>query len=454
MNPTMPDKIETLPLDSLEPDARNSRTHSEEQIAQVAASIREFGFTNPVLIDAADRIIAGHGRVMAARLVGLARVPCIRLSHLTEAQRRAYVIADNKLALNAGWDETMLASELNELGGGMDIDLSLTGFASDEIGELIAAAAARAAPAADPDALPALSDVPVTRSGDVWQCGAHRVVCGDSTVPSVYSTLLGESKADVVWTDPPYNVNYATKAGKIENDNLSDDTFTKFLLAAFTAIIPVMNTGAAIYVAHSDQKADQFRSAFISAGFKLSGCLVWRKDCLVLGRSDYQWIHEPILYGWKPGAANQWFGGRSQTTVIEQGDASPFVRMPDGRWQVTVGEEVMIVDGDASVEWVEASVMREIRPKRSDGHPTMKPVALITRMLRNSAKSGAIVLDAFGGSGSTMIAAQTLGMVGMLIEKSPTYTDVIVRRWQEFVGSDAKLCGDGRTFIEVEKDAA
>jgi DNA modification methylase len=448
----LPDRIEHLAVDALVPYARNSRTHSDTQVAQVAASIQEFGFTNPVLIDDEGGIIAGHGRVMAAKRLGLAHVPCIRLSHLSEVQRRAYVIADNRLALSAGWDEDMLALELRELGE-LDFNLELTGFGDDEIAQLMAAATATPTGNSDPDAAPPPPVHPVSRTGDVWQLGRHKVICGDSTAADNYARLLGAERVDIVWTDPPYNVAYETKAGKIANDNLGDAAFGEFLLAAFRPAVAVMKAGAAIYVAHADTEGLNFRRAFTGAGLKLSGVVVWRKDALVLGRSDYQWIHEPILYGWKPGAAHRWFGGRAQTTVNDLGTSgSPFVRLPDGRWQITIGEEVLIVAGEATVDYVEHSVMRELRPKRNDVHPTMKPVALITRMLKNNAKPGALVLDPFGGSGSTLMAAETLGMAARLIELSPVYVDVIVRRWCEFTGRAAMLVGSDLNFEEVATD--
>lgn len=449
----LPAQIEYLPIDALVPYARNSRTHSSEQVGQLAASIREFGFTNPVLIDERGGIIAGHGRVMAAQSIGLERVPCLRLTHLTDAQRRAYVIADNKLALNAEWDQALLAAELRALQED-DFDLGLTGFGDKEIGELFATLDLPAEPdaaAQDPDVAPPPPAHPTSRPGDVWILGRHRVICGDSTAVATYTALMGGGMADVVWTDPPYNVAYETDAGKIANDSLPDAEFRQFLTAAFASIVSAMRPGAAIYVAHADTEGLNFRCAFAAAGLKLSGVVIWRKDSLVLGRSDYQWIHEPILYGWKPGAAHRWYGGRKQTTMTELGTSgSPFVRRHDGRWQITIGEEVLIVDGAATVEYVEDSIIRELRPKRNDVHPTMKPVALIQRMLRNSAKPGETVLDAFGGSGSTLIAAEQLGMAARLIEIDPSYTDVIVRRWQAFTGQQAVLEGGG-TFAKVER---
>lgn len=441
-------QIEQQPIDALVPYARNSRTHSDEQIAQVAASIREFGFTNPVLIDGDGGIIAGHGRVMAARKLGLAQVPCIRLAHLTEAQRRAYVIADNKLALNAGWDEEMLRTEIAALKD-MEYNLGLTGFSDAELEEMLALNDATDEGSTDPDDVPALPVVPISKLGDVWLLGKHRVMCGDSTSTDAMQRLLDGKLADCSWTDPPYNVAYGDKAeflnkgdntrsqrntSRILNDDMDDASFRQFLRGFYSAAWSVMKSGAAMYVAHAETERSNFTAAFLESGFKLSGCLIWKKDSLVLGRSDYQWMHEPVLYGWKEGAAHKFYGGRKQTTIVQMGEDSPFIKLPDGRYQVTIGEQSMIVNGDATVDWVEHSIMRELKPKRNDVHPTMKPVALIERMLKNSAKPGNIVLDSFGGSGSTLMACERLGMSARLMELSENYADVIVRRWQDFTG--------------------
>ena len=448
----MPDQIERLPVTALVPYARNSRTHSDAQVAQIAASITEFGFTNPVLIDEHGTIIAGHGRVLAARLLGMTDVSCIRLSHLSEVQRRAYVIADNKLALNAGWDEAVLAAELRDIvDAGYSADM--LGFGDTEIGELFAAiSAVEQDGTSDPDTVPERQQTAASYAGDVWVMGNHRLLCGDATQPEAYARLLLGGAADVVWIDPPYNVAYDGVAGTIANDDMSDAAFAGFLTRVFARIAAAMRPGASIYVAHADagHTGVSFRRAFLQAGLKLAQCLIWRKDSLVIGRSDYQWIHEPILYGWKPGAAHKFYGGRKQTTVNDIGTSgSPFVRRPDGRWQITIGEETMIVAGEATVEFVEHSILREIRPRKNDLHPTMKPVALVSRMLRNSAKPGSVVLDAFGGSGSTLIAADGLGMSARVIEIDPCFVDVIVRRWQDYTGKSATLEGDGRTFTAI-----
>ena len=448
--PHLPEAIEHIATDALIPYARNSRTHSPEQVAAVAASIRQFGFTNPVLVDANNTIIAGHGRVMAAQSLGLPAVPCIRLGHLSDAQRRAYVIADNKLAEQAGWNMSLLRREVEDLMA-ESFDVSLLGFDDSELREMLGNSALDGDAAdRDPDEAPALKKEEVSRDGDVWVCGMHRVVCGDSTSSANLARLMGGGLADMCWTDPPYNLAYKTKAGKIANDDLCDTEFKTFLLRLFAGALSVMKAGAAIYVAHADTEGLNFRAAFREAGFKLSGCLVWRKDSLVLGRSDYQWQHESILYGWKPGAAHRWFGGRKQTTVIEHAmDGSVFRKRPDGRYEVSIGDRVLIVDGAAHVEELLPTVILEAKPKRSDGHPTMKPVALIERMLRNNAKKGDVVLDVCGGSGSTLMACECLGMRARLSELAPGYVDVIVNRWQAFTGKKATLESTGQTFDEV-----
>ena len=452
--PHLPDQIEHLPTDTLVPYARNSRTHSPEQVAQIAASIKEFGFTNPVLIDANNTLIAGHGRVMAAQSLGLPTVPAIRLAHLSDAQRRAYVIADNKLAENAGWDMATLAREVEDLQtDGFNLDL--LGFDDDELSGLLGTASKDPDIGADGsniDDAPDTKPDPTTKTGDLWLLGQHRVVCGDSTSKQNVQRLMNGGGADMCWTDPPYNVAYETKAGKIDNDDLSDKEFKAFLVAAFQTAFDALKPGGAIYVAHADTEGLNFRSAFSRAGFKLSGCLVWRKNALVLGRSDYQWQHEPILYGWKPGAAHRWFGGRKQTTIVELASSeSPFQLRPDGRFEIQLGNSVMVVDGNATVEDMLTSVILESKPSRSEGHPTMKPVALVERMLRNSAKKANTVLDLFGGSGSTLMAADRLGMCARLSELDPKYVDVIVRRWQSFTGKQATLESTGQTFDQVQE---
>lgn len=422
-------------VSSLQPYEKNARTHSAEQVEQITRSIGEFGFTNPLLIDEQDRIIAGHGRLQAALALKMDEVPCILLSGLSDAQRRALILADNKIALNSGWDLALLTEELSDLRA-EGYDLTLTGFSLEEIDGMTVEADA----GADPDDAPDVPAEPKTKPGDVYILGPHRLICGDSTDITALDRLMRGELADACWTDPPYNVAYETKAGKIANDDLKDAEFRDFLLSAFNAGYAILKPGAAIYVAHADIEGLNFRAAFTSAGFKLSGCIIWRKDSLVLGRSDYQWQHEPILYGWKPGSRHRWYGGRKLTTMIDlDQDRMPFTRRDDGRYEIRVGDQVMLIDGTATIEEVVPSIINEAKPKRSDGHPTMKPVALIERMLRNNARPGDIVLDLFGGSGSTLIAAERLGMCARLSELDPGYCDVIVQRYEAYTGRKAVL---------------
>ena len=409
--PHLPDAIEHLATDALVPYARNSRTHSPEQVAQIAASIREFGFTNPVLIDANNTLIAGHGRVMAAQALGLASVPAIRLAHLSDAQRRAYVIADNQLALNAGWDMSALARELEDLSGeGFDIDL--LGFGTDELTALLGEYGQDAAKPGDgltdPDDAPAVQAKPITKLGDVWVMGKHRLMCGDSTsAPAVNNLALGGG-INMLLTDPPYNVAYEGKTADaltIENDSMSDASFRKFLRDAFAAADGAMQPGAVFYIWHADSEGFNFRGACFDVEWQVRQCLIWNKNSMVMGRQDYHWRHEPCLYGWKSGAAHLWSSDRKQTTVLNFD-----------------------------------------RPTRSLEHPTMKPVALFEYQLLNNSKVGDTCLDLFGGSGTTLIACEKNNRIARLMELDPKYCDVIVRRWQAFTGKQAVLEATGEPF--------
>lgn len=442
----MPTEIVFRNVDELLPFAQNSRSHSPDQINALANVIKSAGWTNPCLI-ADGGILAGHGRIMAAKKLGLTRVPCIDLSHLSEVERRALIISDNRLAEMASWDLEMLRIEtdyLKEEG----FDLELTGFDEDTLAELLGDQDAPPENDKDPDAAPPVPEEPVSVPGDVWVCGAHRVMCGSSLLGEDWDRLMMGERADACWTDPPYNVDIggknealdradkgnSGKTGAIMNDKMSDADFYQFLFDMYSAVLGQMKPGAPIYVAHADSEGANFRRAFIDAGFKLQSCLIWRKNVHVLGRSDYQWIHEPILYGWKPGSAHRWYGGRKNTSVIDLGDSSPFVRMEDGRYQIKVGDSVLIVSGDAMVEEHPSSVLYEAKPAKSGLHPTQKPTALIERMLKQSARAGDIVIDAFGGSGSTMLAADRLGMSSRLMELDPKYVDVICRRYWQYTG--------------------
>lgn len=435
----------------LVPYARNARTHPEWQVAQIAASIAEFGFCNPLLVGPDRTIVAGHGRLLAAQRLGLARVPVIVLGHLSEQQRRALVIADNRIAENAGWDDELLRSELAALQE-EGFDLEVVGFSDDELAELLGGldgGDGAAAAVGDPDFVPDPPPEPVSRPGDLWVLGEHRVLCGDATVAADVARACGGRLCDAMWTDPPYNVAYEGKAGTIANDDLSPGDFRRFLVSAFAAAAASLSQGAAVYVAHADTEGLAFRSAFRDAGFKLSGCLVWVKPSLVLGRSDYQWRHEPVLYGWRKGAPHRWFGGRANTTVLESPTA-PVRVLPDGSVQVDVGGQVLVITGrDLRIDAHEGSVVRAEKPARNAEHPTMKPVALILGMLANSTRPGDTVLDPFGGSGSTLIACQRSGRQARLVELEPRFVDVIVERWQTFTGLRAVLEADGSSFADA-----
>jgi site-specific DNA-methyltransferase (adenine-specific) len=400
--------IEKIGIDKLIPYARNARTHSDEQVAQIAASIREFGFNNPVLIADDNSIIAGHGRVMAARKLNLSEVPCIRLSHLSETQRKAYILADNKLALNAGWENNLLSVELDELVNS-GFDISLTGFTQEEMDALKPIEVTEGL--TDEDETPEVPDEPVTRLGDVWLLGKHRVMCGDSTSIEALETLCSNQLVDMWLTDPPYNVAYEGKtkdALTIKNDSMGDSEFRQFLRDCYVAADAVMKPGSVFYIWHADSEGYNFRGAANDAGWKVRQCLVWKKQTMVMGRQDYHWKHEPCLYGWKDGAGHLWASDRKQTTILEFD-----------------------------------------RPSRNGDHPTMKPVALFEYQMLNNTKGSDLVLDSFGGSGTTLIAAEKNGRVARLMELDPKYCDVIVKRWQDFTGKKATLESTGQLFDEV-----
>ena len=414
MTMSFPDTVERWPLARLIPHARNARTHSEAQVAQIAGSIAEFGFVNPVLVGDDGVIVAGHGRVMAARKLGLTEAPVIVLAHLTPTQRRALMIADNQIASQAGWNDEMLAAELAALKD-EDFDLDLLGFDDADLDRLLAGTFEEGE---DPDEAPEPPTDPISRPGDIWICGEHRVLCGDATVLSDVEALLGGELADMTFCDPPYNVNYANSAkdkqrGKnraILNDALGE-SFGAFLYDASVNILTV--TKGAVYICMSSSELDTLQKAFREAGGKWSTFVIWAKNTFTLGRADYQRQYEPILYGWKDGAEHYWCGAR------DQGD-------------------VWFVD----------------KPHKNDLHPTMKPVALVERAIRNSSKSRDIVLDPFGGSGTTMIACENTGRRARLIELDPKYVDVIVTRWQSLTGGVATHAASGQPFTDFSANHA
>ena len=407
----MTSEIKMVAVASLIPYARNARTHSDEQVAQIAASIAEFGFTNPILTDGERGVIAGHGRLAAARKLELTEVPVIELTHLSAIQKKAYILADNRIAANAGWDDELLGVELTELKDA-GFDLELTGFTEDEWDALIAGDEGTEG-LTDEDAVPEVTENPVSQPGDVWLLGEHKILCGDATKAEDYKALLGDELADMTVTDPPYNVNYANTAKDkmrgtnrpILNDNMGEG-FAGFLLLACQNILAV--TKGAVYIAMSSSELDTLQSAFRAAGGKWSTFVIWAKNTFTMGRADYQRQYEPILYGWKDGAQHYWCGAR------DQGDV----------WQIK-------------------------KPHKNDLHPTMKPVELMERAVRNSSKTRDIVLDPFGGSGTTLIACEKSGRRARLMELDPKYVDVIVKRWQLFSGKQAKRASDGATFSEL-----
>ncbi|MBP0970268.1 MAG: site-specific DNA-methyltransferase [Oscillospiraceae bacterium] len=379
-------------ISSLIPYARNSRTHTDEQVAQVAASIREFGFLNPVIIAEDNTILAGHARVLAARKLGLDKVPCIKAENLTEAQKRAYIIADNKLSLNAGWDEELLAVEISDLKNEA-FDLSLLGFDEKELDKLLSPAE-EDVKEDDFDIDSELEKPAFSKEGDLWTIGRHRLLCGDSTLPESFERLMGGIKANLTVTDPPYNVNYKGVAGKIKNDNMGNSEFYSFLLEAFNRMHENMASDASIYVFHADTEGLNFRKAFDEAGFHLSGCCIWKKHRLMIGHSPYQWQHEPCLFGWPKGGKHHWYSDRKQSTI----------------WEFD-------------------------KPSRNDLHPTMKPMALIAYVIMNSSMSNTVVLDPFLGSGTTMMVCQQSDRTCYGVELDPKYCDVIVNRYIELVGN-------------------
>ena len=413
------DRIELWPIARLRPYERNPRTHSEGQVDQIAASMVEFGWTNPVLVDEQGGILAGHGRLLAARKLGLAEVPVIRFEHLSEAQKRAYLIADNQLALQAGWSEELLAAELAWLRDER-FDLDLIGFDATELERLLALADGEVASDEDEDEVPEPPEDPVSKPGDLWVLGNHRLLCGDATVLADVERVLGGQLADMTFCDPPYNVDYANapkdklrgKHRPIVNDDLGDG-FEGFLYEACVNILSV--TKGACYICMSSSELHTLQRAFTAAGGKWSTFVIWAKNTFTLGRADYQRQYEPILYGWKEGSDHYWCGARNQ------GD-------------------VWFFD----------------KPARNDLHPTMKPVALVERAIRNSSKTRDIVLDPFGGSGSTLIACEKTGRQARLMELDPKYCDVILQRWQDWTGAMAVLEEDGRSFggIADSREAA
>ena len=386
-------EMQLVPLGKLVPYINNARTHSPEQLAKLRSSLREFGFINPVIIDRDYNIIAGHGRVLAAKEEGIREVPCVFVDYLTEAQKKAYILADNRMALDAGWDEELLRIEIESLQG-EDFDVSLTGFEEQELADLFAIEGDKAAKDDDFDLSAALEKASFVERGDLWIVGRHRLLCGDATRTEDVERLMDGKKANLIVTDPPYGVSFKSSDGlTIQNDSMKDEEFYIFLLTAFQCMAEHLENGGSSYVFHADTEGLNFRKAFIDAGFHLAGVCIWVKNSLVLGRSDYQWQHEPVLFGWKKGGKHSWYSDRRQTTI----------------WNYD-------------------------KPKRNKNHPTSKPLDLLGYPICNSSQENAIVLDSFGGSGSTLMACEQLNRICHMMELDEKYASVILRRYVEDTG--------------------
>ena len=417
-------RYEDVAISKLKPYEKNARTHSDEQVAKIARSIEQFGFINPVLIDGDYGIIAGHGRVLGAKEIGLQEVPCIFVEDLTDEQKRAYIIADNKLALDAGWDDEILKAELNFLKE-VNFDITLTGFDMDEID-----LNATDIEFKEDDFEEELPAEPTAKLGDIYQLGRHRIMCGDSTDAEQVAQLMDGELADLYVTDPPYNVDYTGKtkdALKIENDKMDDWQFGHFLSDAFGVANSFMKDGAVFYIWHADSKGDIFRGACAEKLGAVREVLIWVKNTMVLGRQDYQWKHEPCLYGWKDGAGHYFIDDRCQTTVFE--DAYNFEKMTK--------DQLVELIKELQEEKQPSTVIHEAKPARNELHPTMKPLKLIGRLIKNSSREKENVFDSFGGSGSTLMACEQLNRKAFLMELDPRYIDVIIKRWEEYTGEKA-----------------
>ena len=385
--------MQLVTVEKLVPYVNNARTHSPEQLTKLRSSLREFGFVNPVIIDRDFNVIAGHGRIMAAKEEGITEVPCVFVDYLTEAQKKAYILADNRMALDAGWDEELLRIEIESLQGA-DFDVSFTGFGEDEIANLFAGDGEKDVKDDDFDLSAALEKAAFVERGDIWTVGRHRLMCGDATSAEDVAALMDGKKANLIVTDPPYGVSFKSSGGlTIQNDSMKGDEFYTFLHNSFSCMVEHLESGGAAYVFHADTEGLNFRKAFVDAGFHLAGVCIWVKNSLVLGRSDYQWQHEPVLYGFLKNGKHPWYSDRKQTTI----------------WNYD-------------------------KPKRNKNHPTSKPLDLLGYPICNSSQENAIVLDTFGGSGSTMMACEQTNRICHMMELDEKYASVILRRYVEDTG--------------------
>lgn len=406
-------EFQLVATDKLVPYANNARKHSAAQVNKLRASLREFGFINPVIIDKDFGIIAGHGRVMAAQAEGISEVPCVLVDHLTDAQKKAYIIADNKLALDADWDEELLRIEIESLKE-MDFDVSFTGFDDVELDEMFNGDF-DAVQEDDFDVDAELEKPCLAKTGDVWTLGKHKIICGDSTQAETYQRLLGDTKVNLVCTDPPYFVNLDSTSGKIKNDDLSDAEGYKFLMNAFNNFKSAMADDASIYVFYATAKTRVFYDAYEDAGFKVAAGLVWKKDQLVLTRTDWKFIHEPIIFGWKNDGRHKWYGDQKQVTVFE------FPRIKNSKTE-------------------------------GAGHPSSKPVPLIAYLIGLSTQTNGLVLDGFLGSASTLIACEQLNRTCYGVELEPKFVDVAVERYAVLTDTYENIFVErgGKTFAYAE----
>jgi site-specific DNA-methyltransferase (adenine-specific) len=414
--------IINLRIADLTPDPQNARQHDEKNLKAIQGSLKEFGQRKPIVITEAGVIVAGNGTVEAAKLLGWTEIEAVQVPNDWTADKiKAFAIADNRTAELATWNQEVLEKQLQELKE-VGFDVADFGF---EVAEV---------PILDietfEDEAPEVPDEATVKLGDVWQLGNHRLVCGDSTNPNIIRKALDSKLADCIFTDPPYNVDYqgGTKdAMKIKNDNMETEVFYRFLYDSFLAMLDNTKQGGAIYVCHSSRTGTTFRTSFVDSGWLFKQVLIWVKDSLVLGRQDYNWQHEPILYGWKEGAAHSWHGPFTNTTVLDFESKDLESKSKDELLDfIKIGLE-------------HSTVVREKRPRRNDSHPTMKPIGLIAKLLKNSMVKGEIVLDPFGGSGSTLIAAEQLGLTSAIVELDPKYCNVIIERWESLTGKQAQL---------------
>lgn len=382
-------EMQLISIDKLVPYVNNARTHSAEQIIKLRSSLREFGFVNPIIIDRDFNVIAGHGRLMAAKEEGISEVPCVFADFLTDAQKKAYILADNRMAMDAGWDEELLKIEMEELQN-LGYDLEFTGFDEKELADLFGVDD-KEVKEDEFDLTAALEKASFVERGDVWFVGKHKLMCGDATSSEDVAKLMEDKKANLILTDPPYNVAFKSSDGlTIQNDSMDNNDFYEFLYLSFKNMADHLENGGAAYVFHADTEGLNFRKAFIDAGFHLAGCCIWVKDSLVLGRSDYQWQHEPVLYGFLQNGKHPWYSDRKQTTI----------------WNFD-------------------------KPKKNSNHPTSKPLDLLAYPINNSTQANAIVIDTFGGSGSTLMACEQMNRICYTMELDEKYASVILRRYVE-----------------------